>query len=206
MLHHCTKKEITKHVRGFTLIELMVAVAIFSIVLMMALGTVLTIMDANRKARTLTEVMNNLNFSLESVTRSLKTGVEPELDDTVAPPILRVIAIVLEEDVAGDRFRRETIEYQLRDATDGRGFIGRRVDGGEWIPITSDQVDITRFNFTVAGTADCVPPADCHQPRTQISMEGDVRVNDKISSSFSLQTTVSQRKLNLEGSEVDTGL
>lgn len=192
--------------RGFTLIELMVSVAIFSIVLMMALGTVLTIMDANRKARTLTEVMNNLNFSLESMTRSLKTGVEPELDTNSNPPILRVVAIILEEDVAGDRFRREEIEYQLRDATDGRGYIGRRVDGGEWIPITSDQVDITRFNVTVAGTADCVPPAGCHQPRTQISMEGDVRVNDKISSSFSLQTTVSQRKLNLEGSEVDAGL
>lgn len=192
--------------KGFTLIELMVSVAIFSIVLMMALGTVLTIMDANRKARTLTEVMNNLNFSLESMTRSLKTGVEPELDINANPPILRVVSIILEEDVARDRFRREETEYQLQDAADGHSYIGRRIDGGDWIPITSDQVDVTRFNFTVAGSADCAPPAECHQPRTQISIEGNVRVNEKISSTFSLQTTVSQRKLNLEGSELDTDL
>jgi len=183
---------------GFTLIEMMVSVAIFSIVLMLALGTVLTILDANRKARTLTEVMNNLNFSLETMTRSLKTGVEPSADTGTNPPILGVTAIVLEEDVAGDRFRRELIEYQLREDSEGRGFIGRRVDAGTWIPITSEQVDITRFVFTVAGTD------DFNQPRTQISIEGDVRVNEKISSSFTLQTTVSQRKLNLAGSEAGT--
>jgi prepilin-type N-terminal cleavage/methylation domain-containing protein len=197
-----------RETRGFTLIELMVAVSIFSIVLMMALGTVLTIMDANRKARTLTEVMNNLNFSLETMTRSLKTGVEPGVTSDANGAILSVVAIILEEDVEGDRFRREVIEYQCRDCEDdARGYIAQRscaaaegvyaCSGGSWIPITSDQVDITNMTFSVYGGED-------NQPRTQLSIEGDVRINDKISSSFSLQTTVSQRKLNLEGNE--TGL
>ncbi len=193
--------------QGFTLIELMVAVSIFSIVLMMALGTVLTIMDANRKARTLTEVMNNLNFSLETMTRSLKTGVEPGVTGDANGAILSVVGIILEEDVAGDRFRREVIEYQRREDDSERGYIGTRscaaaedvytCSSGTWIPITSDQVDVTKMTFSVYA-------GENNQPRTQLSIEGDVRINDKISSSFSLQTTVSQRKLNLEGDE--TGL
>lgn len=180
---------------GFTLIELMVSVSIFAIVMMMALGTMLTILDSNRKARTLTEVMNNVNFALENITRSMKTGVDPVIDNGV----LKVTGIVLEEDVAGDRFRRETIEYRCRDCLSSteRGVIERR-DGGSanpWIPITSDMVDVNRFEYNLSGIA--VP----NQPRTLVLIEGDVRINDKINSSFAVQTTVSQRKLNLTGDE-----
>lgn len=180
--------------KGFTLIELMVSVSIFSIVMMLALGTMLTILDSNRKARTLTEVMNNLNFSIENITRSMKTGVDPSDNDG---NVLEVTAIVLEEDVAGDRFRRETIQYRCVDCglPDKRGIIERK-DGNEpWVAITSDMVDIAKFNFAVRGTN--VP----QQPRTFVLIEGDVKVNDKISSSFQVQTTISQRKLNLVGSE-----
>lgn len=197
MKRMCSKKNKAHQQAGFTLIELMVSVSIFAIVLMMALGTMLTILDSNRKARTLTEVMNNVNFSLENITRSMKTGVEPN----ISAGVLSVVAIVLEEDVAGDRFRRETIEYRCVDCDSGRGdergVIERRDGGtgGVWIPITSDMVDVNTFEFIVSGIA------DPNQPRTLLLIEGDVRVNDKINSSFSVQTTVSQRKLNLEGDE-----
>jgi len=208
MIFFVSEKVPRNQSRGFTLIELMVSVSIFSIVLMMAMGTVLTILDANRKARTLTEVMNNLNFSLETMTRSLKTGVEPGVTGNANGAILSVVAIILEEDVAGDRFRREVIEYQRLedDDSDGRGYIGQRscdanagvytCATGSWIPITSDLVDVTHMTFSVYSGVN-------NQPRTQLSIEGDVRINDKISSSFSLQTTVSQRKLNLSGDEAD---
>lgn len=187
---------------GFTLIELMVAVSIFAIVLMMALGTVLTVLDANRKARTLTEVMNNLNFSLEAMTRSIKTGVDPVITGDENGAILQVTAIVLEE--AG--FRREQVQYQQRQDADGRGYVAVRVDDGPWVPITSDMVDVTDFTLSTYGFADCQVGATCHQPRTQIGITGNVEVNDKISSSFSLQTTVSQRKLNLVGGEDTSNL
>jgi prepilin-type N-terminal cleavage/methylation domain-containing protein len=189
------KKNTDRHEAGFTLIELMVSVSIFSIVLMLALGTMLTILDSNRKARTLTEVMNNVNFSLENITRSMKTGVEPKIENGA----LTVTAIILEQDVTGDRFRREQIEYRCVDcdSRDERGVIERRDGGtgGTWIPITSDMVDVNKFEFEVAGIA------DPKQPRTLVLIEGDVRVNDKINSSFSVQTTISQRKLNLVGRE-----
>ena len=186
---------------------MMVSVAIFSIVVMIALGAILTILDANRKARTLTEVMNNLNFSVEMITRSLKTGVEPNYESSNR--ILHVSAIVLDE--AG--FQREKTRYRLvtDDTVAGRqrGYIVQCVDtdyddelcdANQWVPITSDLVDIESFEVLVVGGG---VNNDLTQPRTQIVISGTVQVNEKISSSFSLQTSVSQRRLNITGSELD---
>lgn len=186
-----------KNNKGFTLIEMMVSVAIFSIVMVIALGAILTILDSNRKARTLTEVMNNLNFSIETITRSLKTGVEPGYDDGV----LHVTAIVLDE----EGFNREKTRYQLIETNDGRGYLAQCIDlnytandcpQSAWLPITSELVDIESFEVVVSGIN------DFNQPRTQLLVSGTVKVSEKISSSFTIQTTVSQRKLNLDGSEL----
>src|SRR6185312_12226251 len=60
--------------RGFTLIEVMVSVAIFSLVMVIALGALLAISVSDRKAESLKSVINNLNFSLDSLSRSIRTG------------------------------------------------------------------------------------------------------------------------------------
>jgi len=182
------KKQKRITVSGFTLIELMVAVSIFAVVLLIAMGSILTIVDSNRKARTLTEVMNNVNFTLESVTRSIKTGVDPQYD--TGEGILSVVGINLSE----DSFARQRIYYR-RNVVDGNGYIEKRNGTGAWVPITSDQINIKRMEVTVAGVL------DFNQPRTQLTIEGEVSVSEKIASSFVIQTTISQRKLNLAGSE-----
>ncbi len=193
-----------KNNRGFTLVEMMVSVAIFSIVVMIALGAILTILDANRKARTLTEVMSNLNFSVEMITRSLKTGVEPNYQEG----ILSVGAIVLDE----EGFKREKTRYKLSvDNSDPDNSIGQIIqcvdkdytdnncDADTWVPVTSESVDVDKFEILVVGT----DTEGLVQPRTQIIISGTVKVSEKISSSFSLQTSVSQRRLNILGSELD---
>ena len=53
--------------RGFTLIELMTAVSIFVVVMTISMGAILNIFDANRKARTLKTVLNNLNLVVERI-------------------------------------------------------------------------------------------------------------------------------------------
>src|SRR5581483_4314819 len=56
-------------VRGFTLIELMVASTIFIIVMVIAISSVLNIINVNRKAQSLNSIMTNLSFALESMVR-----------------------------------------------------------------------------------------------------------------------------------------
>jgi len=59
---------------GFTLIEMIVSLAIFTVVAVIAVGALIKILDANKKAINLKTVTNSLNFALESMTREMRVG------------------------------------------------------------------------------------------------------------------------------------
>ena len=61
---------------GFTLIELMVSISIFSVVMIIVIGALISLNDANKKAQALRAVVDNLNFAIEDMTRNIKTGSE----------------------------------------------------------------------------------------------------------------------------------
>ncbi|MEL6804355.1 MAG: type II secretion system protein, partial [Bacteroidota bacterium] len=60
--------------RGFSLIELLVSVSIYIVVITMAVGTLLVLIDANAKAQNMQDVMTNLTFAIDSMTREVRTG------------------------------------------------------------------------------------------------------------------------------------
>ena len=59
---------------GFTLIEILVALMIFSIVVIVALAALVKIVDANKKSQTIQNAVVNMSFTMESMTRELRTG------------------------------------------------------------------------------------------------------------------------------------
>ena len=59
---------------GFTLVEMIVSLAIFSVVAVIALGALMKIIDANIKAQSLQAAVTNLNFALDTMSRELRTG------------------------------------------------------------------------------------------------------------------------------------
>lgn len=63
-----------KNKKGFTLVEMIVSLAIFSIVATVALGALVSIVSANKKAQTLQSTITNLNFALESLSREMRVG------------------------------------------------------------------------------------------------------------------------------------
>jgi len=68
------KPSMLKLVCGFTLVEMMVASAIFTVVSVVAIGAVITVNNANRKAQAIRAVVDNLNFTMESMSRKLRVG------------------------------------------------------------------------------------------------------------------------------------
>lgn len=52
----------------------MVSISIFAIVAVVAIGALLKIVDANKKAQSLETSVNNLNFALDSITREMRVG------------------------------------------------------------------------------------------------------------------------------------
>jgi prepilin-type N-terminal cleavage/methylation domain-containing protein len=169
------------YVKGFTLIELLVSIGLFSVVLTIALSSILSIADANKKARSLMSVTNNLNFALDSITRSFKSGTISGNPVSQNGKCLTTQEI----DYTQIDFAQRTVKYCLVE-TGGVGTITKND-----VALTSPDVDVDFLQFKVdayaAGT----------QPVANIMIEGTVKVSETVRSSFSLQTSVSQRLLNI---------
>lgn len=186
--------------KGFTLIEMLVSIALFSVVLTVTLGTIMTIVDSNRKARSLMSVTNNLNFAVDSMVRSFKSGDVADIlggGDIIVDPSKECFR-TFEVNYAAlsgspDFSEKRWVEY----CKNGDGVLTKEIgdeygsiSGGVAVPLTSPDVKIDTLEFQISGETD-------GQPFLTIILAGTVKVSEKISSSFSIQTSVSQRKLNI---------
>lgn len=59
---------------GFTLIEMIVSLALFSIVVTISVGALLVLIASNERLQEEQSVMTNLSFALDSMTREIRTG------------------------------------------------------------------------------------------------------------------------------------
>lgn len=171
------KYRINNKKQGFTMVEMLVSVAIFSVVITIVMGTIVTIVDTSRKARTMTEVMNNLNFSFESMTRTLKTAKSIDWARTNNDTI-----------VAIDQNDKEIVYSFSTDR------ITKNIDGAGAESITSEDLKLSSWKiekFKSGVNSD-------RQPRIFFSVKGRVETTKGIASEFNLQSTVSQRRLNLD--------
>ncbi len=172
---------------GFTLAELLVSVAIFSVVVTVAIGALLTVLNANRKAQALQTVMNNLNFALEQMSRDIRVGTDYRCGPGTAPLA----------DCTG-----QALGYTSHDGVtrvlyelDGAGQITRSIDGGQAQPVTASDITIEGINFIVSG-----PANDAYQPKVLFALRGYTGKDDpghpELKTYFNLQTTVSARLLD----------
>ncbi len=61
---------------GFTLIEMIVSLAVFSVVITISIGALLMLIATNQKLQAEQSVLTNLSFALDSMTREIRTGTQ----------------------------------------------------------------------------------------------------------------------------------
>jgi prepilin-type N-terminal cleavage/methylation domain-containing protein len=61
-------------IAGFTLIEMLVSLALYTIVVTIAVGSLLVLVDSNRRVQGDQSVMTTLTFAMDSMTREIRTG------------------------------------------------------------------------------------------------------------------------------------
>ena len=157
--------------KGFTLIEIIVAIGIFTAVITMALATFLNISNIQRKAGALRAVNDNLNFALELMSREMRSGKNYCFFACSTP------------DAFGfTNSQNENVVYRLHQNS-----IERSSNGGiSFLRLTSPEIKIDNLEF--------IFPASL-QPRVTIVLNGLVS-NPKIGElTLNIQTTISQRKL-----------
>jgi prepilin-type N-terminal cleavage/methylation domain-containing protein len=183
---------------GFTLIEIMVAIALFTVVMTISVGALLSLVNANKKAQALKSVMNNLNFALENMSRNMRTGTTYHCGTTVSVPSNASspndcsnggVLLALEGRFGNPNTPADQIIYR---------FISGRIEkssngGATFIPITASEVSINDMKFYVTGTT----PGDTIHPRIIMVIRGSAGNKASTQTSFSIQTSVSQRLTDL---------
>jgi hypothetical protein len=185
----------------------MVSVAIFSVVMVIGLGALLSIINADRKANAYASVMNNVNFAVESMGRNIRTGYNYHCasstggDCTSSPGTYFAFTAV---DGSFVEYR-----YQVSGGCD-TGCIARQITTGGiptgFIRITSPDISISTLNFYLTGyctksgttgsnnATSCT--ADTRQPRLTVLLRGTGQVNNA-TTTFNIQTSVTQRLYDL---------
>src|ERR1700741_217077 len=79
------KISLQKKNTGFTLIEVMIAVALFTVIMTLGIGAVLNSNATHKKTQTLRSVMDNLSFIMEDMSRTLRLGSNYHCIDQSAP-------------------------------------------------------------------------------------------------------------------------
>jgi prepilin-type N-terminal cleavage/methylation domain-containing protein len=180
--------------KGFTLIEIMVAVSIFLVVMSISMGSVLGIFEVNRKSHSLKTVMSNLNLAVESMAREIRFGKNYHCctDGACSGDLAVVRNCPLGS--TGMSFLSSSdvqIVYRLTN-----GVIEKSTDGGgTYIPVTSPEVVIEDLSFYVLGAGGI--SVNTLQPKALVKIKGRVGDPNRGASNFTLQTLVSQRPLDL---------
>ena len=76
MNFHTSRREVnlTRSLKGFTLVEMLVSIFVFTVIMFISSGAILSVMSANRKNQADKVVFSNFSFALETVARELRQG------------------------------------------------------------------------------------------------------------------------------------
>ncbi len=175
--------------QGFTLIEMMTSLTVFMVVMMISMGALLGIFDANKKAESAKTVMDNLNFAVETMTREIRFGRNYHCGSTGSLSLPQNCSL-------GDSFisflSSEGVQtvYRLNGSS-----MEKSVDGGNtYVAVTAPEINISSLTFYVIGANSY--PADTLQPKALIKISGDAGTKSNTRTSFTLESMASQRLID----------
>lgn len=191
-------KYISKRSQGFTLVEMIVSLGIFTIALFISTSSFLAVVNADRKARATRIASDNLNLTLEDMSRKIKTGTTYNCGGgSVGVSDCSIINSQTQALAVTDQEGNRIVYLYGQGASCGpeyaaaQGCILRSEDGGNtYMPATSPEINITNLMFLVIGSA--VWP-DKTQPTVVVTIKGSLGSQVSTRVAFNIQTTITQR-------------
>lgn len=205
-----------KKTNGFTLIEIIVSLALFAVVAVVAVGAFLKIIDANRRSEAIETAVNDTSFALESISRDLRVGSDYECLVVGSPQNPPPTSIP--QTSAGFQnthclslssglmiaFNSSTMDptntchlihaYELSSGIIQKAEQSTCNAAFSFIPLTSTSSDLTiqTFNMKIDGAwpNGSIPGI---QPKVFILISGTAGISKEDQTAFTVQMTASQR-------------
>lgn len=166
--------------RGFTLVELIVSVALFSVVMLIAGAAFLTLIDLDRRARATNDVVTNLSYVTDAMARSIRTGTDYNCGGGDCP-------------TGRDSF--SFVDADGRNVSYARsGTSVRQCIGSNCMAITDPRVQVQRLDFYVRGTS----ATDSRQPTVIFTLRGTITPAPNAQTvEFVIESAATQRLIDL---------
>lgn len=165
-----------KNKRGYTLIELIIAVGLFALIMMLASGAYLVMIGINRQTQSIATGIDNLSFALETMTRTIRTGTRYACGGSWPSDCANGGASFSVRNSSG-----LTTSYALSN-----GVITQNGSA-----LTDPSVNVSSLMFYASGTAR--PPSDYQQARVTIIVSGTVSSGPGETESFTVETGATMR-------------
>ncbi len=180
--------------RGFTIIETMIAVALFSIVILVGMDSLLNTTSLQKKSQDMRSILDNLSFIMEDMSRNIRTGYNYHCIDNNNPSLLDITTRNCAGGGWGISFKSSGGNQDVYAISNGT--IQKSTNGGtSFVPLSSSEINIDAASgFLVTGAPP--PPGDTQQPFVTIKLIGTITEGGTVIP-FSLQTSVSQRLVDI---------
>ncbi len=164
--------------KGYTLIELMVAISVFSIVVAITSSMLITSLKGQDKSFTSQNVADSARYAMEMISREIRMGTSFPALDGVSNSIQFVSAMPHRD---GKTVRFELVSGQIMFDDDISDAVAPTT-------ITSSNTIVGALSFRLDGTAS--------HPRVTIVMRIESSgTKEDVKTSMDLQTTISPRRL-----------
>ena len=172
--------------KGFTLVEMVVSVGVFALIMTLAAGAYLVLLGVNRQAQAISISIDSLAFSLETMTRDIRTGSGYNCISEFGgdcPP----------SGAPGDALYFTDNNGRLVSYTVSGGSIIKTIGGTAGGVITDPAITVSALRFYVSGT----PRGDAYPPHVTIIITGSISAGPGKTQTFSIETGATMRSLDI---------
>ena len=174
--------------KGFTLVELLVTMAIFLIIVSATVGIFTSALKGQRKALAMQEILNQTNYSLEYMSRAIRMAQK----EVSAPTCLSQNGLNFELTRGGQGIKFRDYGGICREFFLEGGQL-KQSKAGAVENLTSSDFEITFFNLNILGESEL----DDTQPRVTVAftIKGKGQKPEE-KTEMKIQTTISQRNID----------
>ena len=170
--------------RGYTLLEMTVSVGIFSLVMLVAAGAYLKLIQLDRQARATNELVTNLSFAVDSMSRAVRTGSGYQCNKTGTNCNNGTSLRFTDAD-------GRTIDFEIVS-----GRITESIDGSP-VALTDPRISINSLNFFVRGVGSSESCGTRIQPQVIFTIQGSTVTGEGKTVTFNIEGAATQRLIEL---------
>ncbi len=164
-----------KGTKGFTLVELIISIGIFSIVMLVATGAYYSLIALDRRARATNQVVSSLAFAIDTMVRGIRTGYNYTCNNGTVDAYGNYVVGDCNSFSYTDAVLGTTVTYILKS----NGSIGRCEGSGSCLEssastLTDSSITIQKISFYVRGVGTASSPTWAQEPHVTFVISGQL--------------------------------